>query len=609
MCRSRAVTFGVDSRTFPAFVSEPCEPGIYGFLCSYLYATPECPHKNVFNGEQQFPDWFHASSSINAAVGQSGCFDMQTHDEYKACREVIQALLSDEKALDRQTINRIKNRVCAKYGLSKIPSNVDILQCTMPEERETLIPVLQKRPVRTLSGVAVIAAMTKPYPCPHGRCAYCPGGPELGVPQSYTGHEPATMRGLQNDFDPYRQVQSRISQLRQIGHPVQKVELIVMGGDWCSKTPEYRDWFVKGCLDAMNETSSESLEAAQKRNETAQIRNIGTTFETRPDRIDSDSIDQMLRMGATRVELGVQTLSDEILLLVERGHDVAATVKATKLLRDSGLKVAYHIMPGLPSATPESDLETFRRLFSDSQFRPDMLKIYPTVVIENTKLYEWWRNGAYRPYDREILIDLLARALSEMPDYVRIQRMQRDIPLHQIRAGFDRGNLRELVQQRLDALGLRDPTIRFREVGHYEMRTGRRVDMNAIKLVREDYLASDSTEVFLSVEEPSEGVILAFLRLRIPSAEAYRHEITDRPSAIVRELRVYGQMMQLGRRHPDAYQHLGLGEKLMREAETIGSNDFGARRLVVNSGIGVREYYRNLGFADLGPYLVKELSH
>ena len=532
---------------------------------------------------------------------------MQSSDEYKACREVIEALLSAEKVLDRQTINRVKNKVCAKYGLSRIPSNADILQCAVPEEQETLIPFLQKRPVRTLSGVAVIAAMTEPYPCPHGRCAYCPGGPELGVPQSYTGYEPATLRGLQNDFDPYRQVQSRINQLRQIGHPVQKVELIVMGGDWCSKTAEYRDWFVKGCLDAMNETSSDSLEAAQKRNETAQIRNIGTTFETRPDRIDSDSIDEMLRIGATRVELGVQTLSDDILRLVERGHDVDTTARATKLLRDSGLKVAYHMMPGLPGATPESDLETFRRLFSDPQFRPDMLKIYPTVVIEKTKLYEWWKNGEYRAYDREVLIDLLARALSEMPDYVRIQRMQRDIPLHQIRAGLDRGNLRELVQEKLEALGLKDPTIRFNEVGHYEMRTGRRIDMNSIRIVREDYLASDGTEVFLSVKEPVEEVILAFLRLRIPSSDASRHEIRDRPSAIVRELRVYGHMMQLGRRQPDAYQHLGLGEKLMAEAENIGRNDFGARRMVVNSGVGVREYYRNLGFTDLGPYLVKDL--
>jgi elongator complex protein 3 len=316
----------------------------------------------------------------------------------------------------------------------------------------------------------------------------------------------------------------------------------------------------------------------------------------------------MLDMGATRVEIGVQTLSDEILKRVERGHDVEASANASKMIRDSGLKVAYHIMPGLPGATPERDLDTFRQLFSDRRFRPDMLKIYPTVVIENTRLYEWWKNGSYTPYGREIMIDLLAEAVSEMPRYVRIQRMQRDIPLHQIRAGFDRGNLRELVQQRINVRRLKDSTIRFREVGHYEIRTRGRLNPAALSLVRMDYEASDGEEALLSFEDTEADVILGFLRLRVPSSDAHRPEITEKPSAIVRELRVYGQMVELGQRKPDAWQHLGIGERLMKEAEEIARDEFHAERLLVNSGIGVKEYYRNLGFSDLGPYVAKDLS-
>ncbi len=316
-----------------------------------------------------------------------------TDEDLGLRREIIEALLSSEDFLDKQAINRIKNHVCAKYRRPDIPSNADILEAALPEELELLTRLLQKRPVRTVSGVAVVAVMTSPRPCPHGKCAYCPGGPESGVPQSYTGFEPATMRGLQNDFDPYRQVESRLRQLRATGHSVNKTELIVMGGDWCSKDQSYRECFVKGCLDAMNGGISENIEAAKTLNEVSQVRNVGMTFETRPDMITTESVDDMLRMGATRVEIGVQSLSDSILKLVERGHDVAATARATKLLRDSGLKVCYHIMPGLPDTTPEDDLAGFEQLFSDSRFRPDMLKIYPTLVIKGTKLHDWWVKG------------------------------------------------------------------------------------------------------------------------------------------------------------------------------------------------------------------------
>jgi elongator complex protein 3 len=531
----------------------------------------------------------------------------KAHDEYTVRREIIEALLNSSEPLSRRTINRIKNSICAKYHCEKTPSNADLLESTIPEENDTLRPFLQKRPVRTLSGVAVVATMTTPHKCPHGKCAYCPGGPELGVPQSYTGHEPATMRGIQNEFDPYRQVESRLHQLKTIGHSINKVELIVMGGDWCSKPFEYQQSFVKGCLDAMNASISSSLTESMKLNETAEVRDVGLTFETRPDWVTQKSVDNMLEMGATRVELGVQTLSDEILARVERGHGVDATVRATKLLKDSGLKVCYHMMPGLPGSTPADDIATFNRLFSDSRFRPDMLKIYPTIVVKNTKLYDWWKAGQYIPYTNEEIVALVATAVSNMPEYVRIQRMQRDIPLDQIEAGLNQGNLRELVQQRMILNSLRDPTIRYREIGHFQMRSDRPIDPDNIRLVRREYDASDGNEIFLSFEEQDLDVLFGFVRLRIPIKDVHRPEIKAIQSAIIRELRVYGPVVEIGKRDEYAWQHLGLGEKMLDCAQEIARAEFDAKQVLVNSGIGVKEYYRGLGFIDKGPYLSKNL--
>ena len=528
-------------------------------------------------------------------------------DNYLLYREIIEELLTSDSKLSKNVVNRIKNKLSAKYKKSRTPSNADILQAATPEEAELLRPVLLKRPVRTISGVAVVAVMTKPHACPHGKCAYCPGGPDLGVPQSYTGHEPATMRGIQNEFDPYRQVESRLIQLDTIGHSINKVELIVMGGDWCSKEPDYREGFVKGCFDAMNRSTSPTLSQAMKANESSDIRNVGLTFETRPDWVNKDTIDDMLRMGATRVELGVQTLSDEILNMVERGHDVETTVRATKLLRDSGLKVCYHMMPGLPGSTPEDDIAVFAQLFSDSRFRPDMLKIYPTIVVKNTQLYDWWRNGTYFPYTNEQIVDLVSQAVSMMPEYVRIQRMQRDIPLHQIEAGLNQGNLRELVHAKMKEANLRNPTIRYREVGHFQMRTEAEIEAEDIELVRRTYDAADGTEVFLSFENTKLDIIFGFLRLRYPSNEAYRSEVTKVPCTIIRELRVYGPVVEIGDHDSNAWQHLGLGERMLEHAQEISTNEFDANRILVNSGIGVKEYYRNLGFLDEGPYLARKI--
>jgi len=533
--------------------------------------------------------------------------NVMSAEEKQLYRAIIQDILESDDVLDRRDINTIKKKCCAEFSASRVPSNADVLQSATEDEWDELQPLLQKRPVRTASGVAVVAAMTEPHECPHGQCAYCPGGPKLGVPQSYTGHEPATMRGIQNAFDPYLQVKNRLDQLRATGHSVQKIELIVMGGDWCSKDRAYREWFVTGCLEAMNGEVSNDFETAKKKNETADVRNIGMTFETRPDQISQQTVDEMLELGGTRVEIGVQALRDELLNHVERGHGVKETVKATQILRDSGFKVCYHMMPGLPGSSLDADVADFERLFDDARFQPDMMKIYPTIVVANTKLYEWWKNGEYEPYTNDEIVELVSRAVSKMPEYIRIQRIQRDIPIHQIEAGLNKGNLRELVHEWMNERNLRNPTIRYREIGHFQRRSEEPVKPENLELVKRTFSASGGTEAFLSFEEPELDVIMGFLRLRKPSINAHRLEVTEVPSAIIRELRVYGPVVNIGERDTDAWQHLGLGERLLDRAEEIAKNEFGAQRLLVLSGIGVKEYYRNLGFSDCGPYLAKPI--
>ena len=305
--------------------------------------------------------------------------------------KLLEAIRSGE-VTDRDDLQRLKMKLCARYGSDKVPSNSEILALVTEEEKKAILPLLVKKPMRTASGVAVVAVMTSPYPCPHGKCAYCPGGVSNDSPQSYTGKEPAARRAAMNRFDPYDQVESRLTQLEEIGHDTDKIDLIIMGGTFTSRNPQYQEWFVKRCLEAMNGHPSPSLEAAQEENSHAKRRCIGLTVETRPDYFCKDiQIERMMMLGATRVELGVQILDDDILKGVERGHGVEEVIRATKVCRDHGLKVCYHLMPGLPGSDPDKDYESFRRCFEDPAFRPDMLKFYPTLVVAGTKLYDMWK--------------------------------------------------------------------------------------------------------------------------------------------------------------------------------------------------------------------------
>jgi elongator complex protein 3 len=537
---------------------------------------------------------------------------MTSDAQLEAYRAIIKAVLAG-KAKDRKELDRLKVKMCGEYSLSSVPRNADILSAATPDERGALLSLLRTKPSRTSSGIAVIAVMAKPYPCPKDApCVYCPGGVKSvfgDTPQSYTGHEPATMRAIQNNFDPKSQVVNRLNQISLLGHNTDKIELIVMGGTFPAMPVDYQDWFIQQCLDAITGRETSSLVEAQGYAEISPRRNAGITVETRPDFARRDQVEQMLKMGVTRVELGVQTIFEDIYALVNRGHTLEDVVSATRLLKDSGLKVVYHVMPGLPGSSYERDLETFKTVFTDERFKPDMLKIYPTLVVRGTKLYDLWKSGKYQAYDTDKVVELLTEVSLMIPSWIRVQRMQRDIPAKLIEAGPRRSDLHDLVQKSLTKRAKRCPCIRCREVGHVYATLGLEPDPLDVHVKTNLYEASEGDELFVSCEDVHQNILLGFLRLRIPSEEAYRPEIKEMPSAIVRELHVYGQAVKIGYSPTDKeWQHRGVGSLLLEKAETYAQEQYDTKKILVTSAIGVREYYKKFGYTRDGPYVSKRLA-
>lgn len=495
----------------------------------------------------------------------------------EACREIIEESIG--KGLDKIEFGNLKSRASKRHGLKQVPRNSQVLRFATAAERKELYYLLLKKPTRSISGVSVVAVMARPWPCPHGTCSYCPKGAE--APQSYTGEEPAAMRARLNDFDPGRQVKNRLSQLRAIGHPTDKIELIVMGGTFTAQPFAYQQRFVKECLDAMTRKSTKTLAQAKRAAEVSKSRPVGITFETRPDYCKQKEIQRMLKLGVTRVELGVQTVYDSIYRKIHRGHTVADVVEATRLLKDSGLKVLYHMMPGLPGSSPKKDLSAFKKIFNDSRFKPDMLKIYPTLVMAGTELYNDWRAGKYKPLTSLEAARLVSKVKKQIPPWVRIMRVQRDIPANLITQGVKKSNLRQLAKAECNC-------IRCREVGH------KKIAPENIEIRVQKYSASGGDEYFISAEDFDKKVLVGYLRLR---------HTPDK--WIVRELHVYGPEVSIGKTAGSGkFQHRGWGRKLLEKAEGITSG-----KLYVLSGVGAKEYYRKLGYKDDGVYIVKNIRN
>lgn len=565
------------------------------------------------------------------------------------------------EGLEKEEINVLKRRLCKRLKLKEVPSNafaIAISEGLSKEKRKSL----STKPTRTLSGVAPIAVMTKPIACRHGACSYCPGGPKSffgNMPQSYTGLEPATRRAVANNFDPYLQAINRLAQYTATGHSVQKAEIIVMGGTFPSFPKKYKKEFAAYCFKALNDFSQNffrkslqkeetnflekslqelrekefngffgfprkhggreaqelrkkilkikgkaDLGKEQERNESANCRAVAMCIETRPDYCKKKHISEMLGLGATRVELGVQSVLDASLKAVQRGHSVEESIEATRLLKDSAFKVTYHIMPGLPESSAESDVEMFRQLFENPEFKPDSLKIYPCMVVPGTKLYRQWKQGKFESLGTEQAAEIIAEIKCFVPRWCRIQRIQRDISSNAIAAGVKKTNLRQIVGQKMKEKNMKCNCIRCREIGLKGFRQGIPKE-SEVKIFKEIYDASKGTEIFISAEDLEREYLHGFCRLRIPF-NPFRKEISEK-TALVRELHVFGQALPLAGHSMESAQHKGIGKNLMMEAEEIAV-EYGKNKVVVISGVGVREYYRGLGYNKDGFYVSKKLG-
>jgi len=532
--------------------------------------------------------------------------------------QAIKELLKQQVKTE-DDLAQVKRKLAKKYKIS-CPSNVlflkayhNLLKNKRIKKSEILENLLRKRKIRSLSGVVVVSVLTKPYPCP-GKCIYCPQ--EKGIPKSYLSGEPAVQRAKRLKFDPYLQVKKRIGSLRKQGHPTDKIELRIIGGTFTFYPKNYKILFLSNCFAAANERTRifkkwrgwKVLEKEQKINEKAKQRIVGISIETRPDFIDRNEILNLRRLGVTMVELGVQTIFDDILKKCKRGHGVKETTLATKLLKDAGFKVMYQMMPNLPGSNLKKDLKCFEELFKNENFKPDWLKIYPTAICKGSELYQIWKNGEFKPYSNRKLIELLIKIKERLPYWVRVARLLRDIPAEKIEAGCKISNLREVIQQKMKEKGGICHCIRCREI---------REDYNLKEkfyLFREDYSASNGREIFLSFENKNRTKLLSFLRLRIPSrilnklAENCSLPIISvlRNSAVIREVQTYGQLVPISETRI-APQHRGLGKTLIKEAEKIAKKEFKLRKIAVISGIGVRNYWRKLRYKLEDTYMVKGL--
>jgi len=494
-------------------------------------------------------------------------------------------------------LDSIKRKIAKKFKITT-PSNVNLLKAyhnlvknKSIKKNRNLEIILIKRRVRSLSGIVNVSVLTKPYDCP-GKCIYCPS--QKGIPQSYLKKEPAVQRAIFACFDPYQQVITRLESLKATGHPTDKIELRIIGGTWSYYPKQYQTTFIRQCFNACNNKRSDSLKKAQKLNEKAKSRIIGVTIETRPDYITKKEIKRLRELGITRVELGVQSIYNNILKLNKRGHDISDTIKATKLLKDAGFKVSYQMMPNLPGSSFKKDIAMLEQLFTNQDFQPDLLKIYPLALVKQVPLYRQYKQGKFKPYAKDQLIKLLIEIKKLIPRYVRIQRIIRDIPAEYIiEGGVKTSNLREIIQK-----GIECKCIRCREVREkYNFK-------EKLHLFRQDYNASDGKEIFLTFENKDGTQLYSLLRLRIPSQTIFP---ALKDSAIVREVHTYGQMVPMAEKRK-APQHRGMGKKLMKEAEKIAKQEFKLNHMAVISGIGVRNYYRKLGYRLKDTYMIKKLN-
>jgi len=533
-------------------------------------------------------------------------------------------------------LNSLRTKFTSQLKINQPPTREllqayqNLLKKKSIKRNEMLESLLRKADIRTTSGISVITSLVKPYTCP-GKCVYCPT--EVRMPKSYIATEPAAARALRLDFSPYEQMKQRILMLEQNGHATDKIEYIIKGGTWNAYPLRYQYWFILESFRACNEVKKisrerkmkavelnenskledlqKALETEQRKNEKSKHRIIGLTLETRPDAISPKTIMHMRRQGCTRIELGLQAPDDAILTLIQRGHTVEQFREAILLLRHAGFKVDLHFMPDLPGTTPQHDVEMYQLLFSDPGLKPDMVKIYPNTVIKSAELYQWFLDGRYKPYGDEALFDALLQMKKSTPRYCRISRLIRDIPATEIEAGNIVTNLREMLEAKMKKQGEKCVCLRCREIS----RQYKNIPANTEpQLFIDEYDTIGGKEYFITFEDPNRVAVFGFLRLRIPTplktvkslTQLYEYIPEIQDCAFVRELHVYGTLVEIGQHNKNASQHKGLGKKLVKIAEDIALEHH-AKKMAIISGVGVREYYRKIGYRKVGTYMIKSL--
>ena len=560
-------------------------------------------------------------------------------DHQDLAREIIKRA-SKENFKNRRDFEKFRNGVIKEYdgrifhNLYLVRAYRDLLKEGKIKENIELLDLIQKRKVRTMSGVTPVTVMTKPFPC-QGKCIYCPT--DIRMPKSYLISQPAAQRGFRQQFNPYTQVFVRLKALMMTGHEVSKVELRVLGGTWSNYEKQYQTWFLKRCLQAMNEfyeqigdertddmanlikkkevksyLGSESVNTVEmkslggshlsfdevvKENETAKVRCIGINIETRPDCIDPAEVRRLRRLGVTKVEMGVQTTDDKVQEITERGHGLEAVRIATQYLKNAGFKIGYHMMPNLPGSTVDIDKKMIGELFSDKDYQPDYLKIYPCMVLPKAQLVTWYREGRYKSYDDETLEEVLYENMRDVPEWCRIDRVARDIPANEIESGSKFSNIRQKLEHRMAKEGRPCRDIRSREIA------GGEIIPEDIELVVREYEANDGIEEFLAYEDFKQDKLIALLRLRFPGKTVLK---ALKGAALIREVHVYGKQIAVGKREKGRKQHLGWGTRLMNDAEDMAKKN-GFKKIAVIAGIGTREYYRKFGYRLQGTYMVKSL--
>ncbi|MEC8220956.1 MAG: tRNA uridine(34) 5-carboxymethylaminomethyl modification radical SAM/GNAT enzyme Elp3 [Nanoarchaeota archaeon] len=587
---------------------------------------------------------------------------MSEDNKKKFYQEIIQEILNAE-SLTKTQLNQLKITLAKKHNLKAIVKNANILAHTAEEDRAEMVALLNNKPVRELSGVTVVALFAKPHGCPHGKCMYCPGGPGSpfgDTPQSYTGQEPAALRAARNLYDPYLQIFNRLEHYVANGHDPDKLELIFMGGTFPSLDQEYRDEFVYYTYKAINdfgdqffyekdgkrfcdfkkfneffemegefnsqerqdrihmkileiktnnakEITEENLKEELDKNETALIKSIGLTIETKPDWAMEKHCKDMLRYGCTRLEVGVQTLDDECLKKTNRGHNLDDTKKSFQVMKDMCFKINAHMMLGLPASTLEKDQESLVNLFHFKEYRPDMLKIYPCLVVNGTPLFNMYKLGKFDPISTQKAAEIIAKSYPEFPRYVRVMRVQRDIPTTVIEDGVSNSNLRQFVENKMNELGVESRDIRAREVGLRQMQG---YELGNFDIKVEEFDSSEGKDLFIDVADEKDTMI-GFIRLRYPKQSGLMPEITEK-TALIRELHIYGTTVPVASAHgnvnqQNSVQHKGWGTKLVKKAEELAKEQ-GYEKMVIISGVGVRGFYRKLGYELEGPYMVKSLK-